>query len=161
MKHDVLRSVGHNLAASLASGIGLLIGLYNVDVFGEAARTEDGCITVDFLAGTTSERASASLQEAVKLYRAAFPALCARHDISSAIFSVLRTTNLGDSGQAHQFGRRQWAHQSTIPSARPRLTIGVLASLRDGESKPARALQLADSPLVKSACALFYAMGVR
>ena len=36
MKFDELRSIGHNIADSLASGIGLLIGYYQMDIFGEA-----------------------------------------------------------------------------------------------------------------------------
>jgi hypothetical protein len=32
MKHDDLRSIGHNIAHSLASGIGLMIGVYNMDI---------------------------------------------------------------------------------------------------------------------------------
>lgn len=35
MKFDTLRSIGHNIADSLGSGIGLLIGVYEMDVFGE------------------------------------------------------------------------------------------------------------------------------
>ena len=36
MKHDELRSIGHNIADSLASGCGLMIGVYDMDIFGEA-----------------------------------------------------------------------------------------------------------------------------
>lgn len=42
MKFDTLRSIGHNIADSLGSGIGLLIGVYEMDVFGEAAGAPDG-----------------------------------------------------------------------------------------------------------------------
>lgn len=42
MKHDVLRSVAHNVAASLASGVGLLIGVHQLDVFGDARRSPRG-----------------------------------------------------------------------------------------------------------------------
>ncbi len=35
MKHAVLKSVAHNIADSLASGIGLMIGIYEMDVFGD------------------------------------------------------------------------------------------------------------------------------
>jgi hypothetical protein len=49
MKHAELRSIVHNVADSLASGIGLMIGVYNSDTFGEAARSPSGLITVDFL----------------------------------------------------------------------------------------------------------------
>lgn len=33
MKFGVLRSIGHNIADSLASGIGLMIGVYTTNVF--------------------------------------------------------------------------------------------------------------------------------
>ena len=36
MKHAELRACAHNVADSLASGIGLMIGHYDMDVFGEA-----------------------------------------------------------------------------------------------------------------------------
>ncbi len=52
MKFDELRSIGHNIADSLASGTGLLIGIYGTDIFGEASRSPERFITVDFLTGT-------------------------------------------------------------------------------------------------------------
>jgi hypothetical protein len=77
MKHAELRACAHNVADSLASGIGLMIGHYNMDVFGEASRSPGGAITVDFLGGLVVEgEASEPLQEAVGLYRAAFSNLC-------------------------------------------------------------------------------------
>ena len=54
MKHDQIRSVAHNIASSLASGTGLLIGMYEMNVFGEAASSPEGFIKIDFLTGTTS-----------------------------------------------------------------------------------------------------------
>jgi len=51
VKHSVLTSIGHNFADSLASGIGLMIGVYAMDVFGEAACSPEGFIEVDFLTG--------------------------------------------------------------------------------------------------------------
>jgi hypothetical protein len=53
MKFDELRSVGHNVASSLASGCGILIGVYDMDVFGEVSRSGEGFIEVDFLTGTS------------------------------------------------------------------------------------------------------------
>lgn len=96
MKFGKLRSIGHNLANSLASGIGLLIGVYQMDVFGEAQRSPEGYIEVDFLAGKVSgEHASRSLRRAISLYAQALPSLCMKHGCSvrgfrslSARFSV-------------------------------------------------------------------------
>ena len=53
MKFGELKSIGHNIADSLASGIGLMIGVYETDVFGEARATSAGFIEVDFLNGST------------------------------------------------------------------------------------------------------------
>jgi hypothetical protein len=70
MKHAELRAIVHNVADSLASGIGLLIGVYEMDVFGEAARSEEGALTVDLLTARVTEgSASESLRTAVLLYR--------------------------------------------------------------------------------------------
>jgi hypothetical protein len=90
MKHDDLRSIAHNIADSLASGIGLLIGFYEMDVFGEAANSPEGRLTVDFLRGITIEgRASPSLGKALLQYRDALPALCERHGILASAFRDL------------------------------------------------------------------------
>ena len=90
MKHDSLRSIGHNIADSLASGCGLLVGLYVTDVFGEVKKSREGSITVDFLNGTIKEgAASALLKEAVSLYRDVLPSLCERHSASLSCFREL------------------------------------------------------------------------
>jgi hypothetical protein len=80
MKHSKLRSIGHNLADSLACGMGFMIGIFQTDVFGEAGDSAGGAITVDFLEGAVVEGdASSSLRRAVALYRGALPDFCARH----------------------------------------------------------------------------------
>ena len=90
MKLGKLKSVGHNVADSLASGIGLMIGVYQMNVFAEAAGEEDGFIIVDFLAGTVSGRTvSESLRNAVRLYRDALPDLCAKHGLPQSDFRTL------------------------------------------------------------------------
>jgi len=82
MKLGVLKSLGHNLADSLASGIGLMIGVYSMDVFAEAQTEEGGFIVIDFLAGETrSEKASEGLRRAVRRYRDELPSLCAKHGV--------------------------------------------------------------------------------
>lgn len=87
MKFDELRSIGHNVADSLASGVGFPIGIYGTDIVGEASRSPQGFITVDFLAGTWSgAEPSPDLRHAIVLYREAFAALCARHGTSPAAF---------------------------------------------------------------------------
>jgi hypothetical protein len=90
MKFGQLRSIGHNIAYSLASGIGLPIGLCQTDVFAEAKRSAQGFVVVDFLAGTcTAGTPSASLRRAVGLYRQALADLCKRHGTTPSAFRKL------------------------------------------------------------------------
>lgn len=102
MKHDKLKSIAHNIADSLASGIGLLIGVYEMDIFGEAAKNKQGYITVDFLKGTTSGgRPSRALAKAIKLYSKALPDLCARHGFSVSCFHSLAARYYTDGLDRH------------------------------------------------------------
>jgi hypothetical protein len=91
MKFNQLRSIGHNIADSLASGIGLPIGFYMSDVFAEARRqTGQDFIIVDFLSGTCASGApSPSLARAIALYRDAFAGLCKQHGTSPSAFRKL------------------------------------------------------------------------
>lgn len=77
MNHAELRAIVHNIADSLESGVGLMVGAYGTDVFGEAALSPEGAITADFLLGDVVEgQPSESLAHAVALYREAFSRLC-------------------------------------------------------------------------------------
>lgn len=90
MKFGTLKSIGHNIADSFASGIGLMIGVFEMDVFGEAAAAPQGFIEVDFLTGEAiSGKASAELKRALKLYRDALPDLCKRHGAEETDFRHL------------------------------------------------------------------------
>ena len=92
MKIGELTSFGHNVADSLASGICFMAGTYGVDIYGEAAASEEGQITVDFLTGDTSgARISESLSKAVRRYSELLPGLAKRHNIDISeveVFSV-------------------------------------------------------------------------
>jgi hypothetical protein len=91
MKLGTLKSIGHNIADSLASGIGMMIGVYELDVFGEAAATPEGFIEVDFITGRASAgEVSHELAQALKLYAAALPDLCRRHGADVAEFRALK-----------------------------------------------------------------------
>lgn len=82
MKFGNLKSLGHNLADSMASGIGFVIGIYGMNVFAEAAASNEGHITVNFLSGTTTGAIpSASLGHAICLYRDELPRMCVKHGI--------------------------------------------------------------------------------
>jgi hypothetical protein len=83
MKHGALRAIGHNLADSLASGLCLVIGYFATDVYREAAQSEGGALTVDFLGGRVVEgTASPSLAEAVRQFRDALPDFCCVNSVS-------------------------------------------------------------------------------
>jgi hypothetical protein len=91
MKLGELKSLGHNVADSLASGIGMMIGVYDLNVFGEAHAEDEGFIVVDFLAGEVkNSKVSDSLRRAVRLYRQELPSLCGRHRIDIARISTLQ-----------------------------------------------------------------------
>jgi hypothetical protein len=90
MKFDELRSIAHNIAASLASGCGLLVGYYEMDIFGEAARCPEGFIEVDFLTGTASGGTpSPALASAIAKYREGLGTLCLKHGTSRGVFRQL------------------------------------------------------------------------
>jgi hypothetical protein len=90
MKFSELRSIGHNIADSLGSGIGLLIGVYEIDVYGEVRRSPGGAITVDFLAGKCIDAAvSPYFADAVARYRDGLTDLCAKHGVPASSFREL------------------------------------------------------------------------
>ncbi|WP_056102179.1 hypothetical protein [Brevundimonas sp. Leaf363] len=89
MKLGVLQSIAHSAADSLVSGIGLLIGVYEIDIFGEAGRSDTSAISVDFLTGKVVEgHPSRSLAKAVSLYRTAFDELCLKQGVEPCTFKV-------------------------------------------------------------------------
>lgn len=91
MKFGIFKSLGHNIADSLASGIGLMIGCYEmVDVFAEAASEPEGFVLVDFLAGTASgQTITADFRKVVALYKEALPELCTKHGLAPSDFTLL------------------------------------------------------------------------
>jgi len=104
MKHAVLTSIAHNIADSLGCGIGLLVGVFEMDVFGEALRSEEGFIEVDFLTGETSRRkTSPALARAIHLYSEALPKLCEKHGVAVTDFVCLTCRYSGI-----------WPHQEMI-----------------------------------------------
>lgn len=77
MKHGQLRSVAHSIADSLASGISLMTGFYELRVYEDAMRSEDGILIIDLLNGKVIKgEASPDLAEAVLRIPAEFDRLC-------------------------------------------------------------------------------------
>lgn len=104
MKFGELKSIGHNIADSLGSGLCLLIGYYEVDVFAEAAGSPTGYIEVDFLTGTSSgSPTSPTLTKVIKLYRDALDPLCASHGTSPSAFAALTARFATDSRYGEHF----------------------------------------------------------
>lgn len=90
MKIGELRSFGHNVADSLSSGICFMIGMYDVDIYGEASSSPEGHVIVDFMTGSTSgSPISAHLRRALDLYSKALPELCKRHGLDLSEIKVL------------------------------------------------------------------------
>jgi hypothetical protein len=98
MKFDQLRSIGHNLADSLASGCSLLMGVYEINVFAEAKRSDQGVMIVDFLAGTyAGGTPSASLSRAISSSRDALVDLCKKHGTTPSAIQTLSARYSVDS----------------------------------------------------------------
>jgi hypothetical protein len=133
MKLADLRSIGHNIADSLACGNGFLVGLYGTDIFGEARRSPERCITIDFVSGkVVSGRASRSLAGAIALYADALADLCKKHGTSHTVFRELTVRYSGDAHgrrfvvtvEDHQ-GRRVADEYVGIASRRIRILDGL------------------------------------
>lgn len=92
MKHSVLKAIGHNIAHSLASGVGFMIGVFQTDVFAEASAKAPGYLDVDFLnARVIGTSGSPSLRRAVQLYgHEALPTLCRAHSVELSDIATLR-----------------------------------------------------------------------
>jgi hypothetical protein len=129
MKFGILKSIGHNIADSLACGPGLMVGVYSTDIFGEAAATPEGFIEVDFLTGAASGgKSSDDLSQALMLYAKALPDLCKRHgaDVSefrqlTARFSRDHTSVRFTVTVEDQHGRRSTDEYMGLPGRRPRV----------------------------------------
>jgi len=126
MKFDELRSLAHNIADSVASGIGLMVGVYDMDVFGDASRSAEGFVEIDFLAGKVSvENPSAKLINAVELYKQALPGHCIKHGTTQDSFRELRARYYGNGQRftvtvEDHFGRRATDAYEGVPGKRIR-----------------------------------------
>jgi hypothetical protein len=128
-KLGTIKAIGHNFADSFASGIGLLVGYYEMDVFAEAAASTEGFIVVDFLSGTAAGApVSASLARAVCLYRDVLPEFCAKHGVELNDIHVLQVRFGSDPVYGRHFlvtvenasGRRSADRYVGVPGKRLR-----------------------------------------
>lgn len=92
MKFGELKSIAHNISASLASGLGFLIGHHQTDIFGDASAAPEGFIEVDFLAGkVVGGTAPYNLAAAIEAYRLGLTELCSKHGVDPSAFRELTT----------------------------------------------------------------------
>jgi hypothetical protein len=77
MKHAQLQAIVHNVADSLGSGISLMTGFYDLDVYSDARKSPDGALRVDLLRGVVTEGdAEVNLLAALNRVPAALAAQC-------------------------------------------------------------------------------------
>jgi len=128
-KLGTLKAIGHNFADSFASGIGLLVGYYAMDVFAEAAASSEGFILVDFMNATTAgSPVSASLARALRLYREVLPDFVAKHGIELDDIHTFQVRFGTDAAYGQHFlvtvensaGRRSAVRYFGIPGKRLR-----------------------------------------
>lgn len=128
-KLGTIKAIGHNFADSFASGIGLLVGYYAMDVFAEAAASTEGFILVDFMNATTAgSPVSASLAGAVRLYREILPDFCAKHGVELDDINAFQVRFGTDAAYGRHFlvtvenasGRRSAVRYFGVPGKRLR-----------------------------------------
>ena len=79
MKHSKLQAIVHNVADSLGSGISLMTGFYDLDVYADARNSPKQILKVDLLRGVVTEGdAEVNLLAALKRVPAALMELCER-----------------------------------------------------------------------------------
>ncbi len=154
MRFNTLRSVAHNIADSLACGMGFMIDVYETSVFEEASETSTGFLEVNFLTGTTSSTTSAPLKRAIELYAEALGPLCERHGVPLSSFSQLTARYIPDSTGFGRFdvfisdreGRSVEDHYVGQPGRRPRVVdkLGRVRADRPSIEKTGQGPKLPD-----------------
>ena len=143
MKHDHLCAIGHNLADSMASGLGFVIGYYPMDVFGEAALSPDGLIEVDFLHGRIlCGVVSDSLEAAAAHYAEALPEFCRTNGAEATDFEALSALFDATASQRRVFLKvtdRRGRSSTTEYVGLPLKRVRVLDSLGRIRTMPRRA----------------------
>ncbi len=143
MKHAQLRSMAHNIADSLASGLCLMVGYRDVDVFAEARRAPGRSLRIDFLNGTiTGTKPTRALQIAVTAFKTALPDICTRHKVPldqvcelSAEFSSPGLARLVTVTVTDSRGRRSSDDYAGVPLAKIRV-LDTLGRVRRQKHRP-------------------------
>lgn len=88
MKFGDLQSTAHNFAASFGSGMGLLVGYYQADIFKDVKIAIDNEITIDFLTGSvTKGQVSREVRGCIDAYVEALDSFCIKHGGRKADFN--------------------------------------------------------------------------
>lgn len=112
MNHDELRSIAHSAAASLASGVSFLVGLYELDVFAAARQSATGDVVVDFLRGRIDPApVSAELAKGIAAFPADLAAFWQRHGTSVSTFNEM-------SARYWMSGDFLWDRAASLPAGR-------------------------------------------
>jgi hypothetical protein len=98
MKFDVLASIGHNLADSVASGASYLFNFWDQHVFRDVKNDPQGRIEIDFIAGRViGGQASNELHLVVSHSSEVLRGLCEKHSVSPDAFRRLTAAMIADS----------------------------------------------------------------
>ena len=90
MRFGQLKSIAHNLADSISSGIGLPIGLYVYNIFDEAAASSEGYIEINFVSGAVKGATpSKVLSDALLQYKRWLAELAGKHGAAVSDFAEL------------------------------------------------------------------------
>lgn len=91
MKFGELRSIAHNLAHSVASGLGLPVGYFSYEIFTEVQASPMGYMEVDFIGGEMKgAMPSDVLSQALLHYKQWLLELAAKHGGDASDFAELR-----------------------------------------------------------------------
>lgn len=88
MKFSNVKTVGHNIAAPLASGIGLMIGTYEMNLLAEASAASPGFIEVDFIPGHNAGTSASESLRAASLAPVHFPEIQMKRLTATLLFLV-------------------------------------------------------------------------
>lgn len=136
MKMGELRSLGHNIADSLSSGVCLMVGIYDVDVHRAAAASREGYIDVDFIAGkSTCGLFSFKLRKAIRRYAEELPNFCRKHSLNLSEIKRISARFFTDPVDGPSFtvtvetvdGRRSIDRYAGFPGKRLKGTTGSAA----------------------------------
>jgi hypothetical protein len=133
MKFDLLRSIGHNIADSLAGGSSLLFGIFEpgLDVFVAARRTPERYIVVDLLAGrVTIGDVSPALARVIAGSAEALAHLCKRHGASPEMFRELAVRySIDEQGGAASLS---WSRTIVVVAPSTNMWDGQESGLKSG-----------------------------